>query len=627
MLSLPKQSNSNSPAVWNQTNNSDVNGSLWASKNIDVTSNVGKLRVGDRMMLNTSDTSGYGISSNVSGMGVPVAFKSLDTEPYLYAVAGSKLLIADGALGLAGAFSAVVPGSGSLPTNLSGASDMEAFNSFLYVTGNTNSVTKITGVGSLTPTLSQFTPYTSDTGEKHLTSYANRMYMSTLGSQIGSWDTSDSQATLGTANTLSLGNTNNNRITWLRSSSNRIWIGTVNLLGGKGSVYEWDGAALTFTKQYRLESSGTLSCVIKDDIPYIMDTYGNLLYWNGGTFVKLAGLYRKDNFHLFNPLIGEESGYRFIHSNGMSVINNRICILIDTRNYNTLLDTEETMTAGVYEYDDMTQSLIHKYSLSYLDRAGTRTAGEDYGQSKISAAGALSEMNIPSTNAVRNGTFLAGAGIYSNATTALYGIWYDDSNRTQQKAGSFISTKLSAVDEKGNPSVQNTWQNLFVLYKQLSGATDKIVMKYRISEQEPVEATITWTSTTTFTVPNASVVVSNYWTSGIGGEVEVMNGVGAGRCSHIINAVQNPYTLLWTVTVDETYTTASNQTAIARFQNWTRYPISITYNNSISDGVTFDQEGIGKLSNWIQFKLWMLFTGKDEIEKLLIINQNYQPAR
>jgi len=626
MYTLPKQPNQFSLPQWNQPNNSDVNGSLWASTNIDVTSNVGKLRVGDRMMLNTSDTSGYGISSNISGMGLPVAFKTLDGEPYIYAVAGSKLLISDGAFGLAGAFTTLIPGSGSLPTNLSGASDMEAFNSYLYVTGNTNSVTKIAGIGNATPILTQFTPYTSDTGEKHLTSYNGRMYMSTLGSQIGSWDTNDGSgvASLGSQYTLQLGNTNQNLITWIRAASNRIWIGTINLLGGKGTVYTWDGTSVSPTTFYRLESSGTLSCVIKDDVPYIMDTNGNFLYWNGGTFVKLTGLNRKDNFLLFKSLVSEASGQRFIHSNGMSVINGKICVLIDTRNYNTLFDTEETMPAGVYEYDDSTQSLIHKYSLSYLDRAGNRIAGEDFGQTKISAAGALSEMNIPSTNSVRNGTFLAGAGIYSNATNPIYGIWYDDSYRTQQKAGSFISTKLPAVDYQGNPTVKAMWNSYITIYKSFLDNASKIVSKYRIKEQEPVEATITWTSPTTFTVPNSSVNISNYWTSGVGGEVEILNGVGAGRCAHIIKAKLALFSGTWTVTVDETYTTASNQTAIARFQNWIKIS-SITVSSNNNEGQNSDT--IGASSTWIQFKVWMLFTDKHEIEKILITSADNLPAK
>src|ERR1035437_5903083 len=157
MIQLPKASNAYSLPQWNQTNDSDVNGSLRSSTNIDTTSNVGKLRVGDRMLLNTSDTSGYGQGSNVSGMGLPVAFKAIDSTPYVYAVAGSKLLITAGTVGLAGSFNIFTPNSGSLPTNLSGASDMEFFNTYLYVVGNTNSVTKISGLNSATPNLTAFT--------------------------------------------------------------------------------------------------------------------------------------------------------------------------------------------------------------------------------------------------------------------------------------------------------------------------------------------------------------------------------------------------------------------------------------------------------------------------------------
>ena len=307
MITLPKAPNVYSLPQWNQPNDSDVNGSLWTTTNIDTSSNIGKLRVGDRMLLNTSDTSGYGISS-VSEMRLPVVFKAIDSTPWIYTIAGAKLLNNNGVI--SGSFNTITPNSGSLPTNLSGASDMELFNGYLYTTGNTNVVNKIASLNTASPNITNFTAGGTDVTEKHLTSYASRMYMSRNSSNIISWDTSDTVATSG-AYTVELGGGGANQIVWLRSSSNRIWIGTINQLGGKGYIYEWDGTATQVTKSYRLESSGTLSCVIKDDIPYVMDVYGNLLYWNGGTFVKLTGLNRKDNFLLYNPLVRSDNGNRF----------------------------------------------------------------------------------------------------------------------------------------------------------------------------------------------------------------------------------------------------------------------------------------------------------------------------
>ena len=50
--------------------------------------------------------------------------------------------------------------------------------------------------------------------------------------------------------------------------------------------------------------------------------------------------------------------------------------------------------------------------------------------------------------------------------------------------------------------------------------------------------------------------------------------------------------------------------------------------STITSGqATFDQAGIGELANWIQFKVAMIFTGKDEIEKLIIINQDFNSPK
>jgi len=606
MISLPKQPSPYQPPTWIQNNNSDVNGSLWASFGIDLSENEGKLRVGKRLLLN------WGTGDDANMTSYPVGFSSIPNVNGIFTVAGGYVW-QSGNNYPSSTFARLVNGSGGVsgaPTNCDSTISDIAFLSntvgnFLFVTTNSTDVYKT--ADGLTWTSNSIGA--SGSSGRMMTPYSGRMYMASGGNTVVSWSDPSSPANSGTY-TVTLGT--NETITFLRSSSNRIWIGVVNL-NNKAYVYEWDGTAAEVTKSYRMEANGALACVIKDDVPWVVDSNGSLLVWNGGTFIRQTSFFRKNNKLLQNALGSNNS--RFIHPNGMSIINKRIHILIDGRNYDSNSTLEETIASGIWEYDD-TRGLVHKYAIGQTKSGGTI---QDFGQPRIAGAGALSEFNLPNTSGVRNGTFLCGASYYSDATTVTSGIFYDDTNDTLKKGGYFITTKLYAADENGLPSVQNIWQNNYVLYKKLLNSADEIVVKYRVSEADPIEATITWISSATFTT---TTDVTQYWTSGTGGEVEIQNGIGGGGCSHIIGIVNNSGT--YTVTVDETYALASG-TAKARFQSWKKIG-SIVLNNSKADGVTFDQEGMGDLTNWIQFKVCMIFTGKDEIEKMLIINSNVNPA-
>lgn len=602
MISLPRQPNAYSLPVWTQTNDSDVNGSLYSSFNIDLTENEGKVRLGKRLVLNTG-------SADDSNMGIPIAFKTFlhsGGSPSAFAVAGAYIWSQAISTGYPSATPFTKLTAGSAPTTcVSNVSDMEILSGTIYVTTfSTTTYYSTDGVN-----WSSFTSGAGASGVTHmLCNFQNRMYMTDNGNTVVSWDTARTLASITNPYTVDLSAYPNLWITFIKASSNRIWIGTLDQYAGKGYIFEWDGVATQVTKPYRLDASGALSCVIKDDIPYITDSNGNLSYWNGGTFVKVAGLNRLHNKLLYKALSTVND--RFIHPNGMSIIKGKINILIDGRNYDNatvLSDTiEETIPSGIWEFDEK-KGLYHKHSFCTTKSGSTIT---DYGQTKIFGAGAIAELNLPNTDSGRNGTFLAGASYYTNTTTIVSGIFYDDSNDTLQKAGYLVTPKLLAIDGRGMPSVQNSWQNIYTLYRYLLDSNDKITVKFRNKEIDSVIAIATWTSNTTFTTPTDLSALVGY-------EVEPILGLGSGKTSHITIAVFSAGSC--TVTVDETYTGATS-TSQVRIQNWKKI-------STITSGeATYDQAGIGPISNWCQFKLGMIFTGRDELETLLIINQNFNPA-
>jgi hypothetical protein len=298
---------------------------------------------------------------------------------------------------------------------------------------------------------------------------------------------------------------------------------------------------------------------------------------------------------------------RMVHYNGMNVVNGKIKILVNTKLWDTNSTNRENVPSGIWEYSPEI-GLYHKASVGTTALAETIV---DYGGQKIAAVGALQEIDNPSniTQGTVNGTFMVGCDYYTTATVSKSGFFYDDTKDILQKAGSFITSKIYS----GN--VTEIWQNIIIRIKRLLTATDKIIVKYRITDSTPTESTITYTSTTTFTTPTASFAT----TPVVGDEVEILSGVGAGRTTHI--TVITTVTTNYVITVDETITGATTQTAKARFQKWKK----------IASFVTQDEDFLkfpiteGNSSTWIQFKCWFLSTGKNEIADILInnvINEN-----
>lgn len=582
--------------AWKQAGNSDILGSIFASFGIDLSENEGKMRIGKRLLLASGQVDDSGMSSAGAAFANFTDNISVNGNfNHNWTIMGTKIF---NGFALNSSVAAEDTHT-SKPSVSSTTSDMVPFNNELYASDTSGNVSYITSSSG------GWTSVTLSLGSSacNMAVFQNRLYAG-AGSKVASVDTSHSPATSGAYTLVSFPDPGL-ALTFIRQASDRLWIGTVNAGGGKAYVYDWDGVSTQVTKGYRMQSCGALACVILDDRPYIMDANGKLLAWNGGTFIELARLNRTNNRALLN--YNSLTNNRFIHPNGMSVIQGRINLLINGRN-NGGTTQEETIPSGVWEYLP-DHGLYCKHAIAQTKVGGTIA---DYGQANISGVGALSEALDPNSNPNNNG-FFAGAAYYSNATTTQGGIFYNDLTDVLQKAGYFISPKLSDTNQ-----IQAQNGNLWMLYRKFLNANDKIVAKYRIVEEDPVEATITWTSTTTFTVLNSAVVVSNYWTAGIGGEVEIMNGVGGGRCSHITNAALAAGT--WTVTVDETYTGATG-TAIARFQKWVKL-LPIT-----SDGETFKQMQVALPANWVQFKIWMLFQGKDEVERLVLVNEEYNKAK
>lgn len=599
MITIPTNSQ------WSQTNRSDILGSLVGTFNLDLTKVLGKTRV-TRMIQTTTQV------TNTNLTNYPVGFKIYnDGAVKLWTVAGSKVHSASNATRSAFAVDAT---SGSPTTCSSLASDIEVFNGALYVTTFDGTGDKI--VKNLSGTWStNAIGLGAVSGTHMLTVYANKLYISRGRNSIYMMDSSD----VVTADKLTLDS--NYNVTCMRSASNRIWICTIALTG-KGYVYEWDGAAAQVTRGYRLESQGALACVIKDDVPWIVDTNGRLCVYSNGTFVEKA------RFPLNNQLLAQATDAnndRFIHPNGMTVIDGKINILI-----NNVLGDNTSITefcpSGVWEFDESTYNpttgatpgigLYHKYSLSYLP-VGTNTI-TDWGQNRVSGVGALSEMKIDNSgapNASNTGSLLAGAVVYTNASSTDTGIFTNDifnavSGTTGQYAtqgsGYFVTTQIQSSQ------IKESWQKLVLFYKKFLTSTDSIVAKARTNAVDPTYFNLTWTNTTQFET------TTNLGAYAVGDEIEILQGTGSGMCSHI--SAIGTGGIGYQVTVDTVHTGVTTGTAKGRAQYWKKFG---TINNQTSQ---FDIKGINLNSTWIQLKIHLIFSGPNEFEKAILISKPEQLA-
>lgn len=576
-----------------QVNNSDVLGSLWSSFNLDLTTNRGRIRVSPRGMLVSS-------SSTLTNMETPVSFVFYDngTNERIWTIAGARMFYSSGDPD----DSFTEDATASTPTSLNDDCDMVVFNDAIYVCGD-SSLYKYNGSWSTVSTA-------PNGGECSMCVFTGRLYASQSNSQIFSVDSADTVSEPGSPNTTSYtinlaqygeGDDENNFITSIKATTDRIWIATINRAGSqsnttgkRGRIFEWDGRSVTASNVYELNSLGAVSLVIKNNVPYAMDADGKLLRFNGSSFEEVARLPINNSKYL--RIATNTPVQRFMHTRGMIVRDEKILLLVNNINVDGST-FNENLHSGIWEYDDDI-GLYHKYSAS-LFAIGDSTR-KDFGQIRLAEVGALFEAKTTDSGA--DGDLMFGAKYYTDATSTAYGIFTVNSKETKSKCGYFVTTKIESQN------VQDTWKNIYAKYKRLLDSTDKIDLKYRTYETTPIDGTITWTSTTTFTS------TASLGTITAGDEVEITRGTGGGQIEHISTITENAGT--YTVTLENAVTGATG-TATARFQKWIKIG---TVQNQATDFTGF---AIGKSSTWVQLKVVMYFTGENELHEILLDNKPY----
>jgi hypothetical protein len=569
---------------WTQPNNSDVFGALWSSFNLDLTSVLGKLRISPRFIraTHTGDFSKPVVAvENINDLNLFVG-----PSNFVWNAVSTDLE-------LTGTIASDTASSGH-PTGLDADySDAAAFNNAVYISNNTTTLHKTANGTSYAPISA-----TSTTGNKPkmLCPYGARLY-SSQDAKMFSLDTSDVVQTDTTQDYAINLNSTGAVITRPRPTTTGIWIPTVNTFGGPGHVFFWNGVDHSVAQDFILESSGALALVIKDDVPWILDTEGRLLQFNGGSFVERARLpiERKYLYNATSPI-----NDRFIHPNGMTIDNGRIQILVDTRYAANGNPQEERAPAGIWEFDENI-GFYHKASLSYYKYASGAIG--DYGQQRLTRVGLLKHVSSASAAVGDKGnTFASAAYNNGNMVASAAELWFDETTDAVQKHGHFVTQWLTSG------GITDFWQDVVVRFRKMLSATDKITVKYRTSEDAPVYATFTWDNTHQLTtVTNVAAYV--------GAEIEFIAGSAAGMCAHI-SAVSGagPYTI--TLDQDMTLNTTDyiQPTSYAKIQTWK----NVSSFNEVTQ--QFKSLALGVMDTKIQLKVCFTATGRNEIDDVLLIN-------
>ncbi len=572
-----------------QLNRGDDTGSIWSSMCLDFQINLGTMRVSPRMKVNASAT-------DDADLGLPIAFMWAFDK--YWAICGAKMFVTAGSASPNTAF--IEDTTTGVPTNFTVAGDLAIFDDRLWATTN-NALFSKTSSGDWT---SRDT--ISTVNNAPMAFFQNvpggRLYYVGDSQEVWSIDAANVVADSGDYS-IDL----DELVSCMRATTDSIWIG-IDTSGedhGNQLILQWDGISAQLTDTFEVKGASKIqSLVILNDIPYAMDSNGILSKYTGYSFEEVGRL----------PLNAFKPRTTFVRMNGMTTTKNgTILIAVNNTSINEAVGSTasyyENAPSGIWEWSEQF-GMVHKYAPGYTTNASSTIT--DFGQNRVASIGAIynAQPFLVGTSG-ENGTLLLGATMYTNASSTLNAILYDDSNDTLQKKGYFVTTWFNS-DE-----IQDKWERLWASYRRFLASTSSITFKYRLYEEEPAYATITWVDTTHFTT-STDITAYGPTATGFngtqGGEVEVIQGTGSGSCVHITDIVNNAGT--YTVTIDTAVTGVTTGTAKARFQKW----ILLNPKQAQEQVNSYSQYGIGGSNNRIQFKGCMTFTGAGEFFKMDVIS-------
>jgi len=587
------------PNSLTQSNTSKFDGSMFSSFNIDL-SEKGTIKTMRSKML-----FGESISSNYDGLAVSIQYFDYATagEP-VYCVYNGNFWYGENK---PGSTWSQVTGTNVPGTSSEEFCDMKVFNKKMYATEPTtlHSVSP-GGSWSLVPSGSLVN------GAIHiLQPYAKRMYYVYDKLKIRSFDTSESVATSGNYTLDLTGFEDVGHISWMESASNKIWVGVTSNSGGRATVFEWDGVlANTPTRQYKLNSPGTMVCAIVNDSPVVVDSKGIVYGFTGSGFKEISR-FPVANYDGYFDYGLRQDGRKNIHFNGKLVEQDRVFFLVRGTYVRPGTGNEFVyeMPSGVWCLDlsDRENSGLYHYcasSLSTYNESTTAVSVVDYGEYKSSFGGALASgflIEDTTGGGISSSNLIWGAMVLSSPNNHF--LFGTDSGLNLPRTSSFTSPFIKAGQ------VTDTFQAINTTFEKLGDSEDTITLKYRTQDREPISNYIcTITSQTTVTI--ASDITANV---SLGDEITFLDRTCAGHVAHVSNITTGGGSS--TVTIDEPLLVSSGTSSLM----FTNFKKIIGRVNSVTNFSEFQVPNNNKDVKF-QFKVVIKVKDQSKIYSLSVSN-------
>ena len=311
---------------------------------------------------------------------------------------------------------------------------------------------------------------------------------------------------------------------------NEGWVGTFNDGGQGAQVIRWLPGRTVYEQSYPVDANAVLAIEVVDNIPHIITEKGEIQRFNQAGFTTIAKLPFDVAF-----LEGVETGIiqntaenRPVHPKGMKQFGKNLLVFVNTEEASSTNNVNNRCPAGVWEVDLTTGSCWHRHDLA--------------GAANINISSPLFVVNDPNSRIYYSGQL----------EDNTYGLWREDLDGGTNR-GFFVTT------EYHSDNFEDAWHRIHLA--ALQDSNDSCVVKYRTSKSLdlPVVADITWTETNQFTTTDdLSNVVD-------GDEVEIIAGSGTGYVAHISEIVAGAS--VYTVTLDESPGTVAS-TATVNIDNW-----------------------------------------------------------
>lgn len=392
-------------------------------------------------------------------------------------------------------------------------------------------------------------------------------------------------------------------VTWIEADQDYAWFGvraarnatggTAGISSENGFIARWNGGSESYERPLDVFGQMTFGACIVNGSPVTVNNRGQVLRYNGMALEQIAA------FPIFNKKVTMRDNAAnlapsSIHKDGIKFIDNMIHIFINAAIEGDDMELLEDMPSGIWVLDPSV-GLYCKYSVGQY-----RSTNSEWGARAIAGAGPL--QIIPE----EDGKILIGANVYVDntpTTSSVIAALMEDS--TVDHRALFCTTKLEA------DGMHAVFQEVIPQFERLTNSSDRIIVKARTfvsASKSYKRASITWTSTSTFTTTDA-----DFANAAAGDEIEILVGKGAGTTAHISSISENAGT--HTVTLDEAVPNVSG-TAQVYLNNYMKI-------GSISDqNIQSKVMQLYRTSTWVQLKIEL--RGTNTSPELSSIKVTYQ---